>query len=240
MKIAALFAPLALAVVASAGAGCSSSTPATSGEEQDRGIEGPGAAAAAPDKNPDGVDYPTQNLGTAARSGDRPGNVIANYKFMAYKDGNVANGLEPVSMAAYFDPSGARYKLIHIAASGAWCKPCRDEAQIVAPLRAKLEERKVVWLISLAEGPTPGTASTQKDLDLWISQLKAPYTHFLDSGNYNLGPFYDAAALPWNTDIDARTMEILTSRVGVNPTESAILGEIDKALATAATLAAKK
>ena len=240
MKISALLAPLTLAVVAAVSVGCSSSSPATTPEDQDRGIEGEGAAAAAPDKNPDGVAYPTKNFGTSARSGDRSGNVISNYKFMAYVDGDVSKGLAPVSMATYFDPSGSRYKLIHIAASGSWCPPCREEAKVVAPLRAKMEERKVVWIISLAEGPTPGIPSTQKDLDLWISQFKAPYTHFLDSGNRNLGPFYDAAALPWNTNIDARTMEILTSTVGVTPTEAAILRDLDEALATAAKLAATK
>ena len=234
MKIATIFAPLALLLVTSVG--CSSSTaPAGTTPEQDRGLEGDGAAAAAPDKNPDGVAYPTQNLGTSARLGSQPGNVMTNYKFMAYVDGDVSKGLAPISMASLFDPSGARYKLIHVQASGSWCPPCQAETKAVAPLRAKLEERKVAWVISLAEGGTPGKPSTQKDLDLWIATFKAPFTHFLDSGNRNFGPFYDAAALPWNTNISATTMEILTSSVGAATTEKDILKDIDAALALAAT-----
>jgi hypothetical protein len=36
----------------------------------------------------------------------------------------------------------------------------------------------------------------------------------LDPGLHNLGGFFDQNAIPWNADIDVRTMEILTSAVG--------------------------
>ena len=36
----------------------------------------------------------------------------------------------------------------------------------------------------------------------------------LDPGLKNLGGFFDAAAIPWNSDIDVRTMEILDSNEG--------------------------
>jgi hypothetical protein len=36
----------------------------------------------------------------------------------------------------------------------------------------------------------------------------------LDPGNQNLGVFFDAAAIPFNANIDARTMEILSTDVG--------------------------
>ena len=36
----------------------------------------------------------------------------------------------------------------------------------------------------------------------------------LDPGVKNLGVFFDAAAIPWNADLDARTMEILQDGVG--------------------------
>lgn len=228
MKIARLFALSAVALLAA----CSSSTGST-GPEQDKGIEGTGdtSAASAPDKNPEGVPYPTDNLGTNPRSGNTPGSKLLNYKFLGYPDGDMSGGLKPVSMASFFDPSGTKYKLIHVQASGTWCVYCQEETKVVTPLRAKLAERKVVWLITLAEGPTPGTPSTTKDLDKWMAQFKAPYTHMLDPGNKNFGPFYDAAALPWNANIDARSMEILSSAVGAATSESAILSDLDKWLA---------
>lgn len=120
MKIAQLLVPSLLALAA-----CSSSTPTTgtttgSGTAPDKGLAGEGdtAAATAPDKNPDGVPYPTDNIGTNPRSGTRPGNKLVNYKFLGYPDGDVTKGLQPISMAQLFDPSGTRVKLIHIQASG--------------------------------------------------------------------------------------------------------------------------
>ena len=219
MKMAQIFAVSLVFVVA-----CSSeSTP-----EQDTGLEGEGQETAAPDTNPDGVAYPTENIGTSTRSGSRAGNRMANYKFLGYPDGNPANGLQPMSLAQFYDPEGKTYKLIHIQASGVWCVYCQKETEVVVPLKQKFEERKVVWLVSLAEGPTQGTPSKQKDLDGWIAEFKSPYPHVLDPGNKNLGVFYDAAALPWNANINAKTMEILQAGTGAHTTEESILTELDE------------
>lgn len=231
MKIALVLAASALVLAA-----CSSSnTPATGGE-QDRGLEGEGVAAAnsAPDTNPDGVPYPADNIGTLQRQGAKAGNRIANFKFLGYPDADKSGGLQPISLAQFYDPTGTRYKIVHIQASGVWCTFCQKETEIVAPMKAELEAKGAVWLVSLAEGPTPGTPSTQKDLDGWMAKFKAPYTHWIDPGNANLGPFYDASALPWNANIDATTMEILTSGTGAVTTKEGIIQEIDEALEMAA------
>ena len=232
MKIASL-SFLALAALAACSSTNSTGTTGTGGTgtpaTPDQGLGGSGdtMAATAPDKNPDGVEYPTTNIGTNPRAGTRAGNTLANYKFLGYPDGDVTKGLQPISMANLFDPSGARVKLIHIQASGSWCVYCQEEVKTITPMRQKLADRKVAWIISLAEGPTPGTPSTTKDLDKWVSQFKAPYTQFLDPANKNFGPFYDAAALPWNANINAKTMEILSSGVGATTQEQAILDDVD-------------
>lgn len=223
MKLAWIVAPLALSVAACGSSG--TSTP------QDPGLVGGGegdtSASTASDTNPDGVPYPTENIGTHPRNGDAPGNVIKNYKFLGYPGGDVTKGLQPVSLADYFDPEGKKYKLIHVQASGVWCIFCRKETEIVTPLKEDLEQRKVVWLISLAEGATQGVAATDKDLKGWLREFKAPYTHLLDPGNKNFGPFYDAAALPWNANIDARTMEILSSVEGAATSKDVLLDDVD-------------
>lgn len=222
MKIARVLALSTLGLLAA----CSS-------DNQDRGIEGPGqsAASTAPDTNPKGDPYPTDNIGTNARRGNVPGNRIQNFKFLGYPDGDKSQGLQPVSLAQYYDPTGEKYKLIHIQASGLWCGPCRNEASIVSKMGETLAERKVVWLMSIAEGGTPGVASTQKDMDTWLFQFKAPYTHVLDPANQNLGAFYDRAAIPWNANINAMTMEILSSETGGYLDEAAVLRDVDKWLA---------
>jgi hypothetical protein len=233
MKIApVLAASFLLGLVA-----CSSSnTPNTPGGEQDKGLvgDGVGTADTAPDSNPDGVPYPTDNIGTVERKGSKAGNRIQNFKFLGYPDANTAGGLQPISLAQYFDPSGTKYKIIHIQASGVWCSACQAETEVVVPMKADLEAKKAVWLVSLAEGKTPGEASVQKDLDGWIKKFKSPYTHWLDPANANLGPFYDRTALPWNANIDATTMEILTAGTGAVVTTAGIIKEIDDALELAA------
>jgi hypothetical protein len=229
MKIASL--SLSVAVLALAACSSSSTTAGTSSGSPapDQGLAGNGdtAAATAPDTNPAGVAYPTDNIGTNPRSGDKPGNKMVNYKFLGYPNGDVSQGLQPISMATLFDPTGTTYKLIHIQASGSWCVYCQEETKTIVPLRQQLTDRKVAWIISLAEGPTPGTASTSKDLDRWVAQFKAPYTHLLDPANKNFGPFYDAAALPWNANVNAKTMEILSSGVGATTDATKILEDVD-------------
>lgn len=226
MKIAAsIVALVALGLFA-----CSNddSTPQGSNDNSSGGgVAGDGevSAADAPDTNPAGDAYPTANIGT------KKGNTIKNYKFVGYIDGDKSTGLKPVSLADFYDPTGETYKLIHIQASGTWCTVCQAETQASVPLADKLKERKVAWIITIAEGPTPGQPSTQTDLDRWLTSYKAPYTHLLDSGNKNLGPFYDAAALPWNANINAKTMEILSAGTGGTADGNAIIAEIDKQLA---------
>lgn len=224
MKIDRVLAPFAIALVA-----CASNS-STSAQGQDRGLEGDGTnatAASAPDQNPYGVDYPTDNLGFTARSGSRPGNRINNYKFLGYPDADSSKGLQPISLAQYFDPEGRKYKLIHIVASAVWCPPCQAEAEMTTPLKAQFEAKKIVWLVSMVEGPARGTPSVQKDLDSWIAEFKSPYTHWLDPGNAKFGPFYDIAAIPWNADINAQTMEILSSATGAPPNEEALWADLD-------------
>ena len=231
MKIASL-SFLALASIAALAA-CSSNNTGTTATgapaDQDKGLGGGGdtTAAGAADKNPDGVAYPTNNIGTNPRAGTTAGNTLANYKFLGYPDGDMTKGLQPFSMANLFDPTGAKVKLIHIQASASWCIYCQEEVKTITPMRQKLADRKVAWVISLAEGPTPGSPSTTADLNKWISQFKAPYTQFLDPGNKNFGPFYDAAALPWNANVNAETMEILSAGVGATTAEQAILDDVD-------------
>lgn len=220
MKFRRIFAAPLLFVLA-----CSSSE--TTAPDQDTGLEGTGAANEAPEMNPYGQPYPSQNVGTAARSGARAGNRIANYKFYGYPDANPANGLQPMSLAQFYDPEGRQFKLIHIQASGVWCVWCQKETEVVVPMKKKLDDRKVVWLVSLAEGAALGTPAKQSDLDNWIAEYKSPYPHVLDPGNKNLGVFYDAAALPWNANINAKTMEILQAGTGAHTSEAGILEEFD-------------
>lgn len=215
------------------GAGCTSTTTATpaaasgdggtaTGPEQDKGID-PGSGTASPipgqgtEKNPYGVAYPTANLGYTARAGTRAGNIIRNYKFLGYRDGDPSKGTEVISLADYFDPDMKAISLIHFSAGALWCPPCNEEAKALVPIIPTLKAKKVVVIQAIIEGNERGTGSTPADLDEWQKRHSVNYTIFLDPEQGNLGQFFDAAAIPWNALIDARSMELLTSGTGYNP-----------------------
>lgn len=230
MKLVSLLTASTLLVLAACSSDSTTTPPASassssSGDQGGVTGDGVGAANSAPDKNPAGDAYPTTGIGR------NEGNVIQNFKFVGYPDAAQGGGLKPISLAQFYDPSGETYAMIHIQAAGSWCSVCRAETTALIPIEAELKKRKVVWLVSLAEGPTPGTPSTQTDLNNWIKDFDSPFTHVLDPNNKNLGVFYDRSALPWNADIDAKTMKILHSSTGGATTGDKLLAEIDASLA---------
>jgi len=78
----------------------------------------------------------------------------------------------------------------------------------------------VVFLEVLTDGPVVGQPATLEDLRKWVSNHHVDYSVALngDSNDTNgiLGSFFGAAAIPFNMDIDARSMEILSSELGFN------------------------
>ncbi len=209
---ARLTAALALAAIAACSSG-SSAQP--SGSSKDSGATSPDAGT---DHNPDGVVYPTPEAGYGhtARSGDTPGSVIKNFKFQGRLVGS--SELTTISLADYYDPCNMRYKILHLSVAAAWCEPCAQETTAVvadlASSKSVLDTNKIVFIQALDDGPTEGVPATVNDLGHWITTYHSNFTEMLDPGLENLGGFFDAAAIPWNSDIDVRTMEMLTSSEG--------------------------
>ena len=183
------------------------------------GADPPSAGSAAPagaDVNPDGVPYPSppDGYGRRARSGGTPGSVMANFKFRGYPGGDASRGLRDVSLADYYDPCNRRYRLIHLTVAAVWCQPCFQETDAIVAARSKLEAERVVVLQALDDGPVAGTPATPGDLDYWVKTHRSNFTELLDPGLQNLSGFFDAASIPWNADLDPRTMEILDASEG--------------------------
>ncbi len=189
---------------------------------------GPGGTAGQPsghDTNPEGYPYPTQHVGRQARGLDaagkpnaQPGNVIANYKFLGYPNADTTQPLQTVALADFFDPMGVKYKVIHVIAAADWCPDCVNEtdALVKALSNAATDYRAkgVVYLQAMTEGATPNYGATPQDLTSWISAHHPVFTEVLDPEAHELGAFFDAAAVPFNADIDARTMELLQAGTG--------------------------
>ncbi len=235
MKNVGGFAVLASGLLALAVTACSTevvSGPAPGpgpAPEQDKGLEGPGVTAPPVGKetNPEGKAYPTTRIGTkpSTHTKDRlgtPGDIMKNFKFYGYPKGDKSQGLQQVSLADYYDPDTKNYRLIHIQAAAVWCGPCNTEAKAAAPLAGEFKEKKIAWITALVETAKRGSPSTQGDLDKWLGAYQSDFSHVLDPNNAQLGVFFDAAAIPWNADLDARTMEILFASTGGAGTAEAI------------------
>lgn len=186
-----------------------------------------GGVTGAPQNETDGggAPYPTTNIGTAQRGLDGngnpkalPGSVIANYKFLGYPNADTSKGLQPVALADYYDPTASKHKLLHIMAAGEWCNPCTTETQELltdlATPATNFEAQGVVYLQVLTEGNTVNLGATQADLNDWIGKLHPTFTEVLDPEAANLGVFFNEAALPFNADIDVRSMEVLQAGTG--------------------------
>jgi hypothetical protein len=167
--------------------------------------------------NPDGVAYPSpppNGYGHVARTGSTPGSVIQNFSFQGYPNGDQSQGLQMVSLADYYDPCGKRLKLLHVTVAGVWCVPCTEETKAVVAAKAKLTSEGVIVVQALGDGPTQGVAATVTDLNNWTSRYMSNFTEVLDPGYANFGAFFNTASVPWNCDIDPRTMEILHENTG--------------------------
>jgi hypothetical protein len=152
------------------------------------------------------------------------GDVISNFKFLGYPNSDTSKGLQPVALADYLDPETRQYKVLHISVGGNWCYWCQQEQKALEPLLPQLKTMKVAYLFALSDGAQQGTPAKNSDLLSWISLYHATDTSVLDPGGHNLGPFFDSASLPFNANIDVRTMEILAASNGA-PADST--GTID-------------
>ena len=199
------------------------------------------------DQNVFGVCYPTDDIGTGSRSNfganGASGQRIANFAFTGYLASDtslVAPGSpEAIHLAHFYNPTlaaipnaigGVPVKLIHLTVAAVWCGPCNEETDFIsggnwtgantngASFAKELAPLGVVFIQALSDGPVFGTGATLTDLAGWIGRHQSDFTEMLDPNVQNLGVFFDSASVPFNMNIDARSMEILSSETGFETT----------------------
>jgi hypothetical protein len=164
--------------------------------------------------NPDGIPYPTDNLGGGKRANKRPGNRIPNFTFRAYLNGR-AGGLQTISLADYFDPDQKRHKVLHIQIAATWCAICSSELEATVGVTEPLAERGIRFVEIIVSGATAGKGPSLSEVDSWIDRHKTNFPTAIDVAARRLGPLgVSGAAMPHDILIDTRTMEILDSSVG--------------------------
>jgi hypothetical protein len=214
---------LAATTLASVGmlASCSGNSGPNGPGSSSSGNAGASGSATTLNLNPDGFAYPNPpgGYGHSVRLGTTPGSVMQNFKFLGYPNGDKSQGLQTISLADFYDPCAKRYALIHLAAAAVWCVPCNEEtdalvAAVASAAAPSLASERVVVLQALGDGPTMGVGATLTDLDGWVAEHNSNFTEMLDPNLANLGSFFAASEIPWNCDLDPRTMEILQSGTG--------------------------
>jgi hypothetical protein len=163
--------------------------------------------------NPDGVPYPTDNIGGRARAGSVRGDRIENFAFQGYDHSNVSGGLKQFSMADFYDPKATRWKTIVISGAATWCSACGEEADIVTTDAPMLEKEGAAILSVMTAGPSAGYGPSLGDVTSWIADHKTDYTVLIDVRARRLSTV-GLTGVPWSALIDARTMEILFASDG--------------------------
>ena len=203
------------------------------------GLAGPTDGTGAPcDTNTYGVCYPTDHVGTAVAEIGQDGNLwqhgdrIANFRFMGFRSPgtyttDAVTTPEALSLSDFYDPEGELgIKVLHIMVNVRWCGPSNEEADFVAganytgqntggaSFASELAPLGVRFLEVLVDGLMLGQPATLDDLRAWVTEHRIDYAAGVD-GNYGeLGPFFPQAAIPFNLEIDARSMEILATSMG--------------------------
>jgi hypothetical protein len=139
---------------------------------------------------------------------------MQNFKFLGYRNAVIGQQPDRISLADYYDPCSKRYKLIHLSVASVWCVPCQQETDAMVAAKQQLDSEGVVVLQALDDGPVQLKGATQSDLTRWIMTHQSNFTEMLDPELMQLAGFFDAAAVPWNCDLDPRTMEIIYSKTG--------------------------
>lgn len=162
--------------------------------------------------NPDGVAYPTDHIGPAARRGSIPGDRIPNFSFRAYLGGDRSK-LQTRSMADFYDPTAKRHRLIHFVAIAYWCSICRGETKEISPIEAKLRSDGVVQIAVLINGASNGLGPSLTEFNDWAATYKPSYDLGFDVRGTQLSAM-GFSGVPWNALIDPRTMELLVAVSG--------------------------
>ncbi len=174
--------------------------------------ESPDAACVA---NSCGDCYPTTNLGTGV------GNVVADFCF---------DGAPGFCFVDFYDPEACiPIKLVHVVVVAGWSTGSTEVTDFITGSNAsgsnpshvswasELMTLGVRFIVVLDDGNVTGTGATLADLQSWASEhTGTPVAMGIDPGNRNLGIFFDAAAVPFNLDIDARRMTVMASSVGID------------------------
>ncbi|MBL8714410.1 MAG: redoxin domain-containing protein [Myxococcales bacterium] len=173
-----------------------------------------GAADTAPppDTAPPSTTYPSGPYGSSV------GSTFPNLSFNGYRDGT--GSWVPVTMADYYDPTGARgITGVLIIVSASWCGPCQEEAKALPKIYPGYKARGARFLGGLIEDSYRNPA-TQKNVDSWIKAFSTNYDMVADGKSSLLPP--GSVGIPYSIVVDPRTMKVSKTWSGADPSATSI------------------
>jgi hypothetical protein len=158
--------------------------------------------------NPDGVAYPTDSWGLT------PGARLPNFTFQGYRDSARDRGLEAVSMADFYDPTGSRLRVLLLVVGVMWCPHCQAETTELGAVAPTLRAEGAEIVQVLVEGEGHGEGPDRCELDDWVEEMATTFTVLVDVGARRIERYAAIDGVPWNALIDARTMEVIDAGAG--------------------------
>jgi hypothetical protein len=161
----------------------------------------------------DGGAYPTTNIGGQPRNGSKAGQIFPNLTLEGVRSAATMATPATVSMAEYYDPSGARYDLLHVIGIFMWCPHCNNETNNLSTIPAWQSDHRVAVVQIAMEGY--GSASpTSTELEKWVGDHNLTFPVLVDGQGAQLGQYFSVKYVPLNIVVNPRTMEILDVTVG--------------------------
>ena len=172
--------------------------------------------------NPEGAAYPTDNWGLAPREGNVAGQTLPNFTFRGYLSSDVAAGIQSVSMADYYDPSGTRTRVLLLMVGVMWCPHCNAATEQLVGLTPWLQVEGAAVVQVLIEGNDPGFGPDRCELADWVEEKRTSFPVLLDVGARRIGQYVNIDGVPWNAIVDPRTMEVLGTATGTQAVRDAL------------------
>jgi len=163
--------------------------------------------------NPDGTAYPTSNLGGQPRTVTQAGQTFPNLTLQGVRSAATMDTPAVVSMAEYFDPTGARYDLLHVIGIFMWCPHCNNETNNLStiPVWQAAHRVAVVQIAMLGYG---NASPSWSELQKWVGDHNLNFPVLVDGQGTQLGQYFSVNYVPLNIVVNPRSMEILDVTVG--------------------------
>jgi hypothetical protein len=161
----------------------------------------------------DGGAYPTTNIGGQPRTATTSGQIFPNLTLEGVRSAATMATPATVSMAEYYDPTGARYDLLHVIGIFMWCPHCNNETNNLSTIPTWQAAHRVAVVQIAMEGY--GSASpTSTELQKWVGDHNLSFPVLVDGQGAQLGQYFSVKYVPLNIVVNPRTMEILDVTVG--------------------------